>query len=67
MKDEINKAKALAEASLLPGNESNDGNGPAPKTAAATHQDDSKPEDSNKPPVNNNAKEALNNAKQNLS
>ena len=66
--DEINKAKTLAQASLLPVNESNDANGPAAKTAAATHQEDSKPEDtSNKPPVNNKAKEALNNAKQNLS
>ena len=67
LKDEINKAKALAEASLLPGNESTDGNGPAPKTAAATHQEGSNPEDSNKPPVNNKAKEALTDAKRNLS
>jgi len=67
LKDEINKAKAFAEASLLPGNKSNDANGPAAKTAAATLQEGLKPEDSNKPPVNNKAKEALNNAKQNLS
>ena len=67
LKDEINKAKALAEASLLPGNTSNDGNGPANKTAAATHQDEPKPEDSKKPPVNNKGRQALNDAKQNLS
>ena len=67
LKDEINKAKALAEASLLPSNGSNDGNGPANKTAAATHQDDSKPEDSKKPPVNNTGKQALTDAKRNLS
>ncbi len=66
LKDEINKAKALAEASLLPGNKSNDVNGPAAKTATTTHQDDQKPEDA-KPPVNNKAKEALNDAKQSLS
>ena len=64
---EINKAKALAEASLLPGNKSTDRNGPAPKSAAATHQEGSKPEDSNKPPINNTGKQALTDAKQNLS
>jgi hypothetical protein len=60
--DEINKAKALAEASLLPVDVSNDGNGSVNQAAAATHQEDTK-----KPPVNNKAKEALNSAKQNLS
>ena len=64
---EINKAKALAEASLLPGNKSTDRNGAAPKSAAATHQEGSKPEDSNKPPINNTGKQALTDAKQNLS
>ncbi|MDO8827821.1 hypothetical protein [Methylophaga sp.] len=64
---EINKAKALADAALLPNNGSNAGNGSVNQTAAATHQEDPKSEDTKKPPVNNKAKEALNNAKQNLS
>jgi phage recombination protein Bet len=65
--DEINKAKALSEAAPLPNDVSNDGNGSVNQAGAATHQDDPKPENTKKPPVNNKAKEALNNAKQNLS
>ena len=67
LKDEINKAKALADAALLPNNGSNAGNGSVNQAAAASHQDDPKPEDTKKPPVNNKGKQALNDAKQNLS